>query len=505
LTGFFSRLRLLGPWRNRAIGGDNASASLTKSALEGVAWNSTGSAVLIIAQIASTAATARLVAPREFGVYATAQAAAGLAGYFTMNAIGSGLLRRSQLGSKTIGTAIILSLASSTIVSLGLWLGASPWAHAWGVPEAAEIVRVVAITLFLTSAATVPVALIRRRLHFGTAAIIETVAAVIGLAGGVALAIELHSALALALGQAVGAAALLVGASVIARDELRLSFERAEARELFTFASQVSVLGFGAYVTLTAPSWFAARIFGPFTLGLYSRASMIVFLPLTYIATSITKVLYPLYGRVREDAVRTRILLDDALTLTTGFLWPAFALVAGASPVIVAVLLGARWHGAAPLVALFALIACGNLPCVLLTNAAEALGWMRLIAVQQIALFAGVAATLAIVRVAGLSLNWVLAGVAVSQWVAYAVTLTRFVRRELLDIRSLLRGHSIHAGMALAVYGIAVVCARAVRGAPVTIRVLLLTTVAVVVCSAFVAARSRFPAGRVLQQRLFFR
>ena len=81
-------------------------SSLTRSALGGVAWTWAGSGVLVVAQIASTAATARLVAPREFGVYATAQAAAGIAGYFTMGALGSGLQRRSQLGEKTAGTAM---------------------------------------------------------------------------------------------------------------------------------------------------------------------------------------------------------------------------------------------------------------------------------------------------------------------------------------------------------------------------------------------------------------
>jgi hypothetical protein len=127
---------------------------------------------------------------------------------------------------------------------------------------------------------------------------------------------------------------------------------------------------------------------------------------------------------------------------------------------------------------------------------------MRLIAIRQIVLFGGVAATLVTVGFAGLSLNWVLAGVAASQCVVYAMTLNLFVRRGVLDIRSVLRGHGIHAGMALAVYGIAVVCARAVSGAPVIAQALLLTTLAVAVCAGLVAARSRFPAGRVLQQRL---
>jgi len=81
------------------------SASLTESALQGVVWNYSGIAVLIVAQVASTIATARLIAPAWFGVYAAAQAASGLAAYFTFATVGLAVLRRSKLGEKTVGSA----------------------------------------------------------------------------------------------------------------------------------------------------------------------------------------------------------------------------------------------------------------------------------------------------------------------------------------------------------------------------------------------------------------
>lgn len=476
--------------------------SLTRSALSGVAWNWTGSAVLIFAQIASTAATARLVSPREFGLYASAQVAAGFAGYFSMAAVGPGLQRRSQLGEKTVGTALSISLAGSFVVALALWLGASVWARAWGVPDAAWIVRVIAITLLCTSSAVVPIALIRRRLDFGRAAIVETGSLVTGLVVGVALAIEFRSALALAVGQAVGAAALLVAASVIVRNQLRLCFDRADGRELFRFASQVGGLNFFTYFTNTAPSWFAARVFGPSVLGLYSRANLIVSLPAEYAVTSIFKVIYPLYGRVRDDVARTKVLLDEALTLATGFIWPLLALVAGASPVIVAVLLGPRWDEAAPLLTLFALIVCGSVPSDLLTNAAEAFGWMRIIAARQIAFFGGVAATLATVHFGDLSLNWLLAGVAASQWGAYLLTLQPFIRLRFLDAGSVLRSELTHGAVALVAFAATAACASVLDEAALPTQVAGQVAVGAAVLGTVVLVRPWMPATRVLARRI---
>ncbi len=478
------------------------SVSLTKSALSGVAWNWAGSAVLVVAQVASTAATARLVAPSEFGAYATAQALTGLAGYFTLTTVGSALLRRRSLDSETVGTATTVSLVVSLPVALGVWLGASAWARAWHVPEATWATRVLAIVLVLTASGTVPVALIRHRLRFGTAAAVETGMQVLGLGVGVAIAVDLHSAVALALGQLAGAAGSLVLSAAISRHDLRLRFSRSEARELLRFSGQVSLLNFGAYVGNTAPGWFAARAYGAAVLGVYSRASLIVGLPLTYLTTGVMKVLYPLYGRVRGDAGRTRALLEEGLVLSTGFAWPFFAYVAGTAPVVVGVLLGDRWRPAATLVAVFAAAACGGFPCSLLTNAAEAFGWMRLIAMRQLALLAGIGVSIAVVAVAGLDVNWLVVGIAATQWLVYGLTLVPFVERGVLAARALLRTQSIHATTALFVFGAAIATRSAVSGFPLALQVACLVALAIAVGAALVRSRSWFPAAGVLERRL---
>jgi O-antigen/teichoic acid export membrane protein len=475
---------------------------LAKNALRGVAWTWGGSMVLILAQVASTFATARLVSPSEFGLYASALAAAGFAGYFTMFGLGPGLQRRSHLGEKTVGTAMTLSLAASSLVALVLWIGASPWADAWGVPDATWTIRVVAVTLLLTSAAIVPIALLRHRLRFGTAAVVETSTLVLGLAAGVIIAFWLHSALALALGQAAGGAAQFLAASVTVRHDLRLAFDRADARELSRFATQVGGLNLFAYLAYMAPSWFTARVFGPSALGFYSRANLIVALPAEYAVKSIYKVIFSLYGRVREDLARTRSLVDEALTLTTGFVWPILALIAGAAPVIVAVLLGDRWDGAAPLIAAFALMAAAWVPCGLLTNAGEALGWMRIIAARQVAFFVCVAVTLAVAHFADLSLELLLLGLGVSEWLVYALTLRAFIARELLERDAVLRRQLVHVVLAATAFAASAIGALLLRDYSLLVQVAAQVVIGAAVIGTIAFGRRWIPATEVLAHRM---
>lgn len=476
--------------------------SLTRSALSGMAWNWGGSAVLAIAQTASTAATARLVSPKEFGVYATAQAAAGFAGYFSMAAVGQDLQRRSELGPKTVGTAASISLLSAGLIGLVFLLAAEPWAELWGVPQSAHIVRLFAGVVSLMALSTVPLSLLRRRLAFGRATVVETTSMVIGLSIGVALATALHSATALALGQVVGAFALTGSAAVLTRRDLRLRFDRTDARKLATFGGQIGMLGLGSYVANTAPSWFAARVFGASVLGLYSRAYLIVSLPATYAATSIFKVIYPLYGRVRTSPERTQALLRDALTLTTGTVWPFFALVAGAAPVIVEVLLGPRWSAAAPYVELVALGACANVPTALLTNAAEAIGWLKIVTFRLLTFLLAVGAAMLAVFVGDLELTWLLLGVALAQWLVYVLTLRPFIHKGLLESRPLAKTQAVHGATAFGAFGLAAGCTAAVSGAAAPVQAVATAAVGIGVAAALFIAGHRYPAGRILRARV---
>jgi O-antigen/teichoic acid export membrane protein len=477
-------------------------SSLTRSALAGVAWNWTGSGVLVVAQVLSTAATARLIAPSGFGAYASALALVGLASYFSMGSIGTGLLRRSSLDPAAVGTAFTLCLTAGGAAAVAVWLLADPWANAWGIPKAAELIRILAPTMFVTSAATVPVVLIRHDLRFRLGALLDTGTQVIGLGTSVALAFAYHSAVALAVGQLVAAVCLLVIAGAVVRRRLRPASVRSEARELITFSSQISALSLGAYTANTAPSWFASRAYGSAVLGLYSRANLIVGLPHNYLFTGVVKVLYPLYGRVRNDVVRTRTLVDEGLTLSTGLVWPAYALLAGAAPVVVRILLGSRWQDAAPLLALCALIACGDFPCSLLTNAAEALGWMRTISVRQLVFLLGVGASIAVAHYAVLDLPWLLAGIAVVQWLVYGLTLVPFVKRGLLSAGLVLRAQLLHAAVALGAYAVMLGVTTASADWPPVAQVLCVAMVALGVCAMLVRFRGWYPAGQVLSRRI---
>lgn len=477
-------------------------SSLGSSAIRGVLWNYIGSATLVVVQIAGTAATARLITPAGFGAYAAAQAVAGILGYFAFATIAIAVVRRPQVSRTTVGSAMVLSLASGAAVLAFMWVLAGTWASVWGVPRSADLIRWLGLALFLNSAAGVPLALARRELRFGAVAAAETLTQVAGTALSVGLAIVLRSPTALAAGQAVAGAALLAAALVLSRRQLSLSAARSELWDLLRFSVQLSGLYFGTYLVNTAPTWMISRTFGAVTLGLFSRANLIVGLPLTYLSNGVTKVVFPLFGRVGDDLAKVRTLVGEGIAMMTGFAWPLLAILAGGASVVVDVLLGPRWHAATPMLQLCALAACGFLPCGLLTTAAEGLGWLRIAAMRQITFCVMIAAALAAVRFAGIGVNALLAAVAAAQWVTYLLTLPPFVRRGIVDVNLVLRTNIVHGLAAGGAFAASLACADAFSHSPAYVRVASELCLSLTILLLLLRSGSWFPATRLLGSRL---
>jgi O-antigen/teichoic acid export membrane protein len=449
-----------------------------------------------LAQVASAAATARLIAPRDFGAYAAAQALFGLSSYFTLKTLGNALIRSQGASERTTMAALTTAVGVGAANAAMALIVAEPWAHAWGVPSAERLVRWYALPIIFTSGAVIPLALLQRALRFRIGAVAEAVGSVGGTLVGVAGAAYTHDATALVIGQAFGALATMVISAVATRDELRFGYSAREAKRLLPFAAKVSAQNLIYFVILTVPTWFISRRFGTEDLGLYSRVSLLVTLPLNYLALGVTKAMYPVYARVRADRHVLAHVVTDILSLVS-VLWVGFLVVAAASPVIVDVLLGTRWHRAASFLPPLAVFACVSLTFVVASNVLEALGLLRLALWFQLLTLVG----LGVVSGLALALHWspvgFLWGIVAVHTAVHACQVAVLDRRGILDYRRLVDvywRHGLSAAAPAALIAIVLQTTDLSLAAEASV-VALIVGVFVVVA---VACRRRLPIARML-------
>jgi len=476
-------------------------SSLARRSMRGAAWTYGGAAFVIVGQLAYTALTARLISPAEFGAYATAQALLLLVGYFTLGTVGNAVIRHPTLDRQVVGSGVILTIAAGTAVAAVILVAAGYWAEIWRSPEAASLIRLFAPQVLFTAIAIVPLGLLRRGLRYRAASLIETSSVLVGFVIGALLALKLRTAEALVLGQVANAGALVAMSIVAVRSQLSLSWSVRDARALFSFSSQVSLQNLGHYLNNTLPSFVVSRSLGQTNLGFYSRASLLVGLPLTFLAHGVDKTLYPIYPRFREREEECRRMMLDVASVATTLVWPLFAALAGLGPLVVEVLLGARWAPVAPLVGPVCLYAAMNFAYTVFTSFAESLGYLRQIWLVQTCWTVALIGALAVAVRGDADVRAIVLAAAAIQLAVHGLQIVLLHRVKTVDAIGTVRAEVWAAGLATVWYVVTALSTHALSGSAMSVRIVASCALVVLLSVATWLALPHLPAGRAFSRR----
>jgi O-antigen/teichoic acid export membrane protein len=349
------------------------SADDTSRARRGLTWTVGSLVVVTVAQVAYTSATARLVAPREFGYYASAQALAALAGFASLSSVGSAVMRHPH-GRGLRRAALSLAGVSGLLAGAVVVLIGGLWAGAWGIDGAADAARLAGVCVAVSPLTAVMTGLQRRALRYRHAAAAELAGTIFGFIAGLSLALWWHNALALLAGQAI-AGVVTALACIPSSRQPGTGEATVTWLHLAGFATNVSAQNFVYYVIYNLPAFGVARTVGAVSLGVYSRANVLVSLPTSQLVQAVSRVLYPLWAR-RDSPEQIRgpftdVLVGASLVGTLGF----GALLGAATP-ITRLLLGPAFQGVDDLTRILALFGILNLQFSISGSLQEASRWM---------------------------------------------------------------------------------------------------------------------------------
>jgi lipopolysaccharide exporter len=480
---------------------DAKELSLAQKSIRGAAWNYGGAGVVIVGQLAYTALTARLISPAEFGAYATAQALLMLVGYLTLATVGNAIIRLPHIDRQVVGTGLLLSGGAGLAVALLVLAIAGPWADLWRSPGAETLLRLFAPQVFLASLAIVPLALLRRGLRFRAASLIETSSTLAGFALGAAAAVELRDANALVVGQVANAALLLTLSVLAARSQLGLAWSRSWGRSLFSFSAQVSLQNLDHYVNNTLPSFAVSRTLGQASLGFFSRGTLLVGLPQTFLVQGISKTLYPIYPRFRDDERESQRMMIDVVAVATTVIWPLFAVLAGLGPLVVRVLLGPDWTAVASIVGPLCLYAMANIAYSLFAPFAESYGFLRLIWVVQACWTTALVAAILIAVFADADMRAIVLVAVAVQIPVHALQVALLARRRVVDAVGTLRVEVWSGGIAAIWYIAAMLTTHLLGSEELVLQIAASSGVVALLIVGTWLALPFLPAGRALSAR----
>jgi len=310
---------------------------------------------------------ARLLAPSELGLFATAGAIIAMAQLLRDLGVSSYLQREPELDNAGFGACVGLQLVTTTLLSLLLLISSQWLARQFRQPELAGLLRILILVLALTPFGSLLAALHLRRLNATQLAWVTRIGNLSWGVAAVSLALRGHGAPGLAWAQVVQAVACTAA-------HWWLRPRHLDWRPRWTGWSRMLRFGGGAFchqwlasLNTQLPDLLLGRIGGMAPLALMGRANALVSLFNSVADGAIGFGSLPLFSRRHAEGAALTPWIERASQWVTGLAWPLLGVTVLLRDPLLALLFGPAWLTASAAVAPLAVVAA----LVLLTRHAS--------------------------------------------------------------------------------------------------------------------------------------
>lgn len=329
-------------------------------------------------QVVSLAILARLLTPREFGVYTTVYAFTALATVSYREFGGANyLIQKSGLAEESIRTAFTISLAMSCAFALILF-GLRDLAATFYAQEGLRAgIAAAALNFLLSPFAGTMSALLRRNMQFNVLARCNLTASFVTAVASVSFAALGYSFMSPIFGTLVGQT-ILVLLLMIASGHLRRFLPRIEGwQDVIAFGVYSSAVSVVNALDKVSPQLIIGRVLDFSAVGLYGRAVNITEMFDRVVLEVLRPVIMPAVVAQTRAGADLRPVYLRAVELLTAVQWPFLIFTAIMADPIVRILLGPGWLETVPLVRMLCVASLSLFAACLTYPVLVALGHVR--------------------------------------------------------------------------------------------------------------------------------
>lgn len=307
--------------------------------------------------LASIVVLARVLTPDDFGLVAMVATIMGFLRIFNEAGLSTATIQREGITQAQVSNLFWTNLALGGIVTVLLAVSSPAIAWFYREPRLVTITLALSVTFILTSSTVQHIAVLKRQMRFGVVAAVQTGAAVIGVAVGVGMAwfdFGYWSLVAMNLVTAVAGCVLTWAASSWRPG---LPVRRSGTRSLLAFGANLTVSSFLWSLVRGSDALLIGRIFGPASLGLYSRAQALLLRPVEQFISPLETVVVPTLSRLQNQPERYRAMVFQVFDVVALVSFAFGGLLFSLAHPLTLVVLGSQWEQAAPIFAGFTLVA----------------------------------------------------------------------------------------------------------------------------------------------------
>ena len=334
---------------------DDVQPKRSVSIRQNVIWMALAQGFVFAVGFTGSIVIARLLSPREMGVYAIAAATAGVLAVLRGMGLNNLLIRESVLTAPIVATAftvnLALAIASSIIISISSLLEATVFESS----EVAIVLRVLALTPLLSAFEFLPAAYLERNGEFARMSLINLARAAVNTVVTLELAYSGYSYTSIAWGNVAGAcfSAFVMSLQWLPFPRFNLSLR--EWRRVLAFGTQMISLTIVGSISDRLLDVILGRVAGLAALGVYSRASSLNNMLWDNMHVLIGRLVFVHFSKTIRQGLSLRDSYLRFYAMITALLWPAFLGISIISGPIILNIYGAKWLDASIPVSLLAI------------------------------------------------------------------------------------------------------------------------------------------------------
>jgi O-antigen/teichoic acid export membrane protein len=311
-----------------------------------LAWSYGGHAIAFVFTFGASVVVARILSPRELGVFALALAATGVLAILSAFGVGPYLVREQHISPAKSATAFTVNGIVNVSLALAILMLGSLGSAFLAEPSVGRVLKVLAILPIIGIFEFLPLTMLTREMRFSAISLITITKAIVNSLTVVLLAWDGWSSLSLPLAAVASGLFGVAAYNFFARRHVSLRLSLTNWREIATFGLHMMSIGGVASAVSRISEIVLAKLLGLAALGLYARATSVAN-PAWDAYGLATRVIFVQMAAEHREYGTARDTFMRATQIITAIMWPATIGLAVLSRPFVHLVYGDKWLQAA--------------------------------------------------------------------------------------------------------------------------------------------------------------
>ncbi len=291
---------------------------------------------------------ARFLTPQEFGTVGVLAIFIAIATTLSDSGLGGSLIKEQTLSKEDYSTVFSFNLWISSFLYFVIFISAGYIESFYHIDGLANITRCLTLILILNAFCIVPKSILIKQLQFQRLALISIVSIIFASVSAFvccALNCGAYSLVAFQLGNALMSLILL---SIQSHTHISFNFSKHSFKRLFSFGAFTTICGIIDAIYENILSLLIGKFLNVKSVGFYDQAKKLENGSAYAMVNTINAVAFPILTKSANDILQFKREAQSILKTCITIFFPLLATVALFSDIIIRLLFGEDWMGAAP-------------------------------------------------------------------------------------------------------------------------------------------------------------